>query len=380
MSANKQATLASSFAAWCKKTFFGSKDPPISQGLLVEETEPLRTYSEDPENTLAEPEECPICTTSTKNKLCPSIPCQHLACERCWVTWQKEQGGKTCMICAQPIQYVNYNTAKGENRTRGSLVQVVDEALEDALRWILRIKNELLDIVDKVDETQAHISYLLESAQHGVFDGDSAVPIVQVEIATTFEQLEKLIKNANQLPQLKNSVIHLNKVTLELDHSLNSTDKITDWSRSTLITFAEILQPTSKEKKTALYFQWKSCSDLFNDLLHSRLHIVHGMAMVMPSEGFVLLGHLERIKATVGTNVPVISEKVNVFESEAESLLNKIYSLKQQPEQEEKTYVPEENEEENDINTSVEKACIDRPQNEVASNGNNYESSDEHVL
>ena len=137
------SSAAAGWAQWCKKTLFGSKE----QG---EESEPLRTVTlSENEAEVGVIEECPICTTTSKNKLCGAVPCKHEACERCWATWQR-QSHKTCMICAQPITSVNYPGSSRLPKNKGSqFAKAADEALEDALRAMLRIKNDLFEIGQK---------------------------------------------------------------------------------------------------------------------------------------------------------------------------------------------------------------------------------------
>ena len=138
------STAASGLASWCRKTLFGSKEHE-------EEAEPLKGVTlVETEGDVGTVEECPICTTISKNKLCAAVPCKHEACERCWHTWQKQSGHKTCMICAQPIKSVAYTASARLSKNKGShFAKAADEALEDALRSMLRVKNELLEIVEK---------------------------------------------------------------------------------------------------------------------------------------------------------------------------------------------------------------------------------------
>jgi len=156
------SSTASGWANWCRKTFLGVKDPVGGGGGGTgggEETEPLRALalSSEAEVDETQVEECPICTTATKSKLCSAVPCKHEACERCWLAWQRQQasGKKTCMICAQPVRSINFHPHSGAtsartSRNKGShFTRVADEALEDALRAMLRMKNELIEIVEK---------------------------------------------------------------------------------------------------------------------------------------------------------------------------------------------------------------------------------------
>ena len=154
VSASSASSTASSWANWCRKTFLGLKDPSVG---VAEETEPLRALVLSSEGEVDEKkvEECPICTTATKSKLCAAVPCKHEACERCWLAWQKQQSGtKSCMICAQPIRSISFHHSGAAfarmSKNKGShFAQTADEALEDALRAMLRLKNELFEIVEK---------------------------------------------------------------------------------------------------------------------------------------------------------------------------------------------------------------------------------------
>jgi hypothetical protein len=168
---NSVSSTATSLANWCRKTLFGtspSKDGGVNSGHRSgeEESEPLQggkhnhhrqnqqlhrvslTNEGDTEDSLVE--ECPICTSISKGKLCAAVPCKHEACERCWLTWQKQQQSKTCMICAQAITSVNFSSNNRFSKHKGShFAKTADEALEEALRATLRVKNELLEIIDK---------------------------------------------------------------------------------------------------------------------------------------------------------------------------------------------------------------------------------------
>jgi hypothetical protein len=54
------------------------------------------------------------------------------------------------MICAQTIRSIDLPKTQRLSKNKGShFAQAADEALEDALRSMLRIKNDLLDIVEK---------------------------------------------------------------------------------------------------------------------------------------------------------------------------------------------------------------------------------------
>jgi len=317
------SATASSWASWCRKTFLGQRDS------ADEESEPLNalTLSSETEADQTQIEECPICTTAIKGKLCAAVPCKHEACERCWQAWQK-QSHNTCMICAQPIASVNYPPQSRMSKNKGShFAKHADDALEDALRSMLRVKNELTDIQSKMEEIQEHLGFLLQDAQAGVFDADAATSIVQVEVITTKEQLEKLLKTTQLLPDVSRSVTTLNRAMRDLDTVANSFADLSDWSKSTLIAFVDVISPISKEKRTALALQWKSVTELFSDLLTSKANIVQAMAMIMPMEGFSILGLLERCKSAVTTAVPPINEKVRTFEAEASKFMERMRTL-----------------------------------------------------
>jgi len=315
------SSTASNVAAWCRKTFFGSKEHQ------TDEVEPLKgvTLSET-EADVGVVEECPICTTALKSKLCAAVPCNHEACERCWSSWQK-QGHKTCMICALPIKSIHHPSNARLSKNKGSyFAKAADEALEDALRAMLRIKNELLEIVEKVDETQSHLSFLLQNAQLGVFDSDSATSIVQVEVSTTHEQLDRLLRTAALLPEVDKTVQLLNRAIRELEAVALAYGDLGDWSRSTLINFADVLILDPKSKRTALSLQWKAVTDLFSDLLTARLNVVQAMAMVMPMEGMTLLTMLERARTGIVSGLPPINEKVQHFEYDARRFMDTVHT------------------------------------------------------
>jgi hypothetical protein len=178
-----------------------------------------------------------------------------------------------------------------------------------------------------VDETHAHLSFLLQNAQAGLFDSDSATSIVQVEVVTTHDQLERLLRTTTLLTELDKAVQHLNRSMKDLDVVTKSYPELNQWSRSTLLSFAEVLTPTSKDRRSALSLQWKSTDELYKDLLTSRLSVVQAMAMVMPMEGFNLLGMLERARHTISSLTPSINEKVELFEAEATRFITRIEAL-----------------------------------------------------
>jgi hypothetical protein len=179
-----------------------------------------------------------------------------------------------------------------------------------------------------VDETQEHLAFLLQNAQAGVFDSDSATSIVQVEVATTRDQLEKFLATTALLPEVDKCVQVLNRALRSLDSiASKSYPELSSWSRSTLISFADVLLPSEKEKRTALSLQWKTVTDLFSDLLSTRMNVVHAMAMVMPMEGFMLLGMLERAKGAVIHGVSPISEKVQHFEYDARRFIETVHTM-----------------------------------------------------
>ena len=176
-------------------------------------------------------------------------------------------------------------------------------------------------------ETQTHLSFLLQNAQAGLFDSDAATSIVQVEIATTRDQLDRLLKTIALLPDADRCVQVLNRTMRDLETVAKSYVDLGDWSRSTLISFADVLRPASKDQQTALALQWKGVTDLFSELLTSRLHVVQAMAMVMPSEGFALLSLLERVRTTSASGVPPITERVQSFETDAAKFLLEVERL-----------------------------------------------------
>ena len=116
----------------------------------------------------------------------------------------------------------------------------------------------------------------------------------------------------------------LNRSIKDIDAVARSYNDLSDWSRSTLISFAEVLTPGPKEKKTALALQWKTVTDLFSDLLTTRLNVVQAMAMVMPMEGLSLLSMLDRAKNAIVAGLPPINEKVQAFEYDAKRFIDKV--------------------------------------------------------
>jgi len=316
---------ASGWLSWCKKNVFGMKEG--NNGSSFEETEPLRTLVLMEESEEFDVEECPICNTVSMAKLCSAIPCKHEACERCWLAWQRQHNVKTCMICALPIKHITVPSGGSNHaKSKGSdFVKAADEALEDALRPILRIKNELLDIVEKVEETQNHLAFLLQNAQAGVFDSDSATSIVQVEVATTHEQLEKLVETTAVLSEVDKALQLLNKCMRDLESlAKKSFADMNEWSRETIREFVHVITPTTRDNRTALALQWQCVVNLLDQLMHSKLNVVQAMAMVMPMEGFSLLSSLERAKVAVSSGMPLITDMVRIFESEAHLLIKNV--------------------------------------------------------
>jgi hypothetical protein len=122
----------------------------------------------------------------------------------------------------------------------------------------------------------------------------------------------------------------LNRAMRELESVARSYGDLSEWSRSTLINFADVLLPSVREKRSALALQWKAVTDLFSDLLTSKLNVVQAMAMVMPMEGFALLAMLDRAKGQIVSGLPPINEKVLGFEYDARRFIERVHAAEAQ--------------------------------------------------
>ena len=183
-----------------------------------------------------------------------------------------------------------------------------------------------------MDETQSHLSFLLQNAQAGVFDSDSATSIVQGEISTTRDQLENLQKTTTHFSDVEKALVKLNRSLKEVDMVANSFAELSDWSRTTLLTFTDVITPGHKERRSALALQWKTVTDQYSDLLTNKLSVVQAMAMVMPMEGLGLITMLERSKSSIVAGLPGINEKVQAFEYDARRFVEKVHvAATQQP-------------------------------------------------
>ena len=194
----------------------------------------------------------------------------------------------------------------------------------------------ILTLFFAVDETQSHLSVLLQSAQAGMFDSDSATSVVQVEISTTRDQLDRLLHASQMLPDADRTMSALLRSMKDLDVVVRSYGSLSDWSRSSILSIIEVLTPAAKETRTALALQWKAVTDLLRELFTSKLGVVHGMAMIMPMEGLALLALMERSKHAIMNGIPSISEKVQSFETEAKRLIDRVHvAAEQHPTQQE---------------------------------------------
>lgn len=214
------------------------------------------------------------------------------------------------MICALPCERV---VIRAGRITQSGVLQATDAALEEAVRAVLRVKDDLDKIEEELNQVQAHLGLLLQSAHAGDFDSDSATSIVQVEMLTTHEQIEQLFKVSAALTDVERAVdraLHLLKQLMGFFLAEPSVAKSL-WSS---VAVQELIE--SLESKP-LASRWNATAETFRMLLQERLDIVRAMASIMPTEGFRLAAFLERIKSTLNRLLPSVRRKIEAFEVEA---------------------------------------------------------------
>ncbi|KAH9258319.1 hypothetical protein BASA81_003368 [Batrachochytrium salamandrivorans] len=329
---------------WLRRSFFGSSLPAsVSLAHATGHVE-----EEEEEEEYAESTECPICTTESKMQLSFSLPCRHYACDRCWLSWTKQQqhGSKDkqtamhCLICNQTITSIKYVKTKiqpslGSSSGSGALaLKRADDLFEDTLRLVLGVKNDLDEVKNKLQSTETHLGFLHEAAQLGELDQDALVSIVQVEMVLIKEQLSSLLRIASeQIALLPESLSKLNQSMHELlreVHSIMRSDSVdTVNNRHSSIRlgvehFASMLETEhTASRHTTLKVQWDQVFTLLAGLLDSA--VVNVILFMVPSEANSLLKLMDKTKQKLSAHLPAITANGTEFEQLAVRYVDRVH-------------------------------------------------------
>lgn len=347
LSAMSAGSLSSSppLLGWLRRSFFGSASPAASP-LAATTAAAGHLGEDDEEEEYAESTECPICTTESKMQLSFSLPCKHYACDRCWLSWTKQQSSKQtamhCLICNQAITGVKYvktkiqpspGSASSTGSTTGGLaLKRADDLFEDTLRLVLGVKNDLDEVKDKLQSTETHLGFLHEAAQLGELDQDALVSIVQVEMVLIKEQLASLLRIASeQIALLPESLHKLNQSMRELlkeVHSIMATTQTPPTRHHSIRLgvehFASMLETEhSASRHTTLKVQWDQVFTLLAGLLDSA--VLNVIIFMVPSEASSLVKLMDKTKQKLSAHLPAITANGAEFEQLAVRYVDRVH-------------------------------------------------------